>query len=95
MKRFIIMFVILIGLFPLNAFSACHSEFLCDNHGNCRWVDVCDNTLDIAMPKVHTPRISPIVPLEPLSIEPVGPPGSRGGHHLYNPDKGEWDWYFK
>jgi hypothetical protein len=94
MKRFMIMFVIFIGSFPLNVFSACHSEFLCDNYGNCKWVEVCDSPLDIPAPKVYTPRISPVVPPEPPSIEPIGPPGSSDGQHLYNPDKGEWDWYF-
>ena len=90
-----IMFIIFTGLFPFNVFSACHSEFLCDNHGNCRWVEVCDNPLDIPMPKVHVPRISPVTPVEPPSIEPIGPPGSGEGHHLHNPDKDEWDWYFE
>jgi len=95
MKTFIIIFVIFIGLFPLNAFSACHSEFLCDNNGNCRWVEVCDNPLDIPTPKVYMPRISLVIPPETPSIEPIGPQGSRGGKHLYNPDKGEWDWCFE
>ena len=92
----ILIFSFVSGVFMNNALATCHWVYLCDAYGHCDYVQVCDNSLDLPTVRLKPlPRITPIVPPEPPSIEPIPPIGAGRGHHLYNPDNRKWDWYWE
>jgi hypothetical protein len=72
-----VLIVVLISmLFSSSAYSACRKSYVCDDYGNnCRYRDICDNSLDL--PSTNLPPIPPLPttelkPLPSLSLPPLG-----------------------
>lgn len=73
MKTVIILIVLLASAM---AQGACRSSYVCDDYGqNCRYVDICDSTIDL--PSMNLPPIPPlptieIKPLPSMALPPIG-----------------------
>lgn len=63
-------------LFSPSAYSACRKSYVCDDWGkNCRYMDICDNSLDL--PSINVPPIPSLPslelkPLPSLNLPPIG-----------------------
>ena len=58
---------LLILLFSANINAQCLKSYVCDDYGNCGYVDICDSSIDL-------PSIN--VPIRPLDNIDVKPPAS-------------------
>lgn len=63
--RFIIV-AFIISIFSYSAYSECRSSYVCDDDGNCQYMDVCDSSIDL--PSVN---LDPLPALPPTELKPL------------------------
>ena len=85
----IIVIFFVITMFSSISYSACRSSYVCDDWGNnCKYMDVCDNTLDLPSINVDPIPALPSMKLKPLPSMKLPPLGTTDCE--YKQVNGQW-----
>lgn len=87
-----LLFVALSGLAALPATAGCQWEWLCNGHGACKQMPVCDKLDEVPPPRpVMAPPAMPPQSMRPSSVV-KSIPGASCEHIMRRDSLGKWTW---
>ena len=80
--------LIITVFFSTTANAICHRSYVCDDHGQCQYQDVCDSTLDLPSVEIDPLPSLPTTKLKPLPSIEIPPLGTTKCEYMLV--NGEW-----